>query len=87
MNRRAMTKPRLLAAILLVLASCSPQGDPEPQIQGVDLAGAQIGAGKKSVAFALTFRASDRTLTEPEVLKAMEQVQRSCAALYGAVLR
>lgn len=43
MNRRAMTKPRLLAAILLVLASCSPQGDPEPQIQGVDLAGAQIG--------------------------------------------
>ncbi len=49
--------------------------------------GAQIGAGKKSVAFALIFRASDRTLTEPEVLKAMEKVQRSCAAQFDAVIR
>ncbi|HPS80912.1 MAG TPA: phenylalanine--tRNA ligase subunit beta [Candidatus Limiplasma sp.] len=49
--------------------------------------GAQVGVGKKSVAFSLTFRASDRTLTEPEITKAMDKVQRSCAEQYGAVIR
>lgn len=49
--------------------------------------GAQLGEGKKSVAFSLLFRAADRTLTEPEIQKAMEKVQRSCAAQFGAVIR
>lgn len=49
--------------------------------------GAQVGEGKKSVAFSLLFRASDRTLTEPEIAKAMDKVQRSCAEQYGAVIR
>ena len=49
--------------------------------------GAQVGPGKKSVAFSLTFRASDRTLTEPDVQKAMEKVVRACAQLHGAVIR
>ncbi|MEA5146114.1 MAG: phenylalanine--tRNA ligase subunit beta, partial [Candidatus Limiplasma sp.] len=49
--------------------------------------GAQLGEGKKSVAFSLLFRAADRTLTEPEIQKAMEKVQRSCAAPFGAVIR
>ncbi|MDD3212687.1 MAG: phenylalanine--tRNA ligase subunit beta [Eubacteriales bacterium] len=49
--------------------------------------GAQVGEGKKSVAFSLVFRAPDHTLTEPEITKAMEKVQRSCAAQYGAVIR
>ncbi len=49
--------------------------------------GAQLGEGKKSVAFSLTFRASDRTLTEPEIAKAMDKVQRSCEMQYGAVIR
>ncbi len=49
--------------------------------------GTQIGEGKKSVAFSLTFRAPDRTLTEPEITKAMEKVQRSCGVLFGAVIR
>ena len=40
--------------------------------------GGQLGEGKKSVAFSLTFRAPDRTLTEPEIAKAMEKIQRSC---------
>jgi phenylalanyl-tRNA synthetase beta chain len=34
--------------------------------------GAQVGEGKKSLAFALRFRASDRTLTEPETAAARE---------------
>ncbi len=49
--------------------------------------GAQVGEGKKSVAFSLIFRAPDRTLTEPEIARAMEKVQRSCERLYGAVIR
>ncbi len=49
--------------------------------------GAQVGAGKKSAAFSLVFRADDRTLTDAEVAKAMEKVQRSCERLYGAVIR
>ena len=49
--------------------------------------GAQVGESKKSVAFSLVFRAEDRTLTEAEVARAMEKVQRSCERLYGAVIR
>ncbi len=40
--------------------------------------GAQVGLSKKSVAFTLTFRAPDRTLTEPEIAKAMEKVRKAC---------
>ena len=49
--------------------------------------GGQLGEGKKSVAFSLTFRAPDRTLTEPEIAKAMEKIQRSCDYQFGAVIR
>ncbi len=47
----------------------------------------QLGKSKKSVAFSLIFRAPDRTLTEPDIVKAMEKIQRSCAYQFGAVLR
>ena len=49
--------------------------------------GAQIGEGNKSVAFSLTFRASDRTLTDEEVLKAMDKVMKVCAEKHEAVIR
>lgn len=49
--------------------------------------GAQLGQGKKSVAFSLAFRAPDRTLTEAEVQKAMEKVQKMCGEKYQAVIR
>ena len=49
--------------------------------------GAQIGEGNKSIAFSLTFRAPDRTLTNEEVQKAMEKVQKVCAEKYNAVIR
>ena len=49
--------------------------------------GAQVEAGKKSVAFSLLFRANDRTLTEPEVQKAVEKVLRSSEMQFGAVIR
>ncbi|NLO86480.1 MAG: phenylalanine--tRNA ligase subunit beta [Clostridiales bacterium] len=49
--------------------------------------GIQVGANKKSVAFALTFRASDRTLTEPDVQKAMDKVKKVCSEKYEANIR
>jgi phenylalanyl-tRNA synthetase beta chain len=50
-------------------------------------AGEQIGAGKKSVAYSLRFRAPDRTLTEKEVRVAVEAAVASAARRVGAVQR
>jgi phenylalanyl-tRNA synthetase beta chain len=49
--------------------------------------GEQVGPGKKSLAYALRFRAPDRTLTEAEVRAAVDTAVASAAALVGAVQR
>ncbi|MBU2696379.1 phenylalanine--tRNA ligase subunit beta [Pimelobacter sp. 30-1] len=49
--------------------------------------GEQIGAGKKSLAFALRFRAPDRTLTEAETGAARDAAVARAAELTGAVQR
>jgi phenylalanyl-tRNA synthetase beta chain len=49
--------------------------------------GPQVGAGKKSLAFALRFRAPDRTLTETETAAARDSAVSSAAASLGAVQR
>jgi phenylalanyl-tRNA synthetase beta chain len=49
--------------------------------------GAQIGAGKKSLAFALRFRAPDRTLTESEVAEARERAVALAVERHRAVRR
>jgi len=46
-----------------------------------------LGLNRKSVAFSFVFRAPDRTLTEAEVSKAMEKIQRVAAEKYEAVIR
>jgi phenylalanyl-tRNA synthetase beta chain len=50
-------------------------------------AGDQIGAGKKSLAYALRFRAPDRTLTEAEVRAAVDAAVAGAASETGAVQR
>lgn len=52
-----------------------------------EYAGSQIPAGHKSLAFALRFRAPDRTLTEAEVTAAREAAVAAAQADHGAVLR
>jgi phenylalanyl-tRNA synthetase beta chain len=47
-------------------------------------AGEQIGSGKKSLAYALRFRAPDRTLTEAEVREAVDAAVSSAASETGA---
>jgi phenylalanyl-tRNA synthetase beta chain len=49
--------------------------------------GAQLGEGKKSAAFALSFRAPDRTLTDAEVDQSMEAILAACAGTFGAKIR
>ncbi|GAA1082418.1 phenylalanine--tRNA ligase subunit beta [Tsukamurella spumae] len=49
--------------------------------------GAQVGEGRKSMAFSLRFRAGDRTLTEDEASAARDAAVAKAAELVGAVLR
>ena len=46
--------------------------------------GEQIAPGKKSLAYALTFQAEDRSLTEDEVLQLYQRIQQHAAATLGA---
>jgi phenylalanyl-tRNA synthetase beta chain len=47
----------------------------------------KLGAGKKSLAYALTYQADDRTLTDGEVAKVREKIVRRVTQELGAVLR
>ncbi len=49
--------------------------------------GDQIGEGKKSLAYALTFQAPDRTLTDKEADKQRERIVRALEGKLGAKLR
>ena len=49
--------------------------------------GPQVGEDKKSLAFALRFRAADRTLTEAETAAARDAAVASAAGAVGAVQR
>ena len=47
----------------------------------------RLGVGKKSMAYALTFRAPDRTLTGEEVEKAVEKLKKKVTGATGAEVR
>ena len=49
--------------------------------------GEQIGPGKKSLAYALTYQAPDRTLTDEEAARVRARIVRSLAQQLGATLR
>ncbi|MEN6315808.1 MAG: phenylalanine--tRNA ligase subunit beta [Clostridiaceae bacterium] len=49
--------------------------------------GKQVPDGKKSVAYSITFRAADRTLTDDEVGKAMDSIMKALSDKLGAQLR
>ncbi|HNV03741.1 MAG TPA: phenylalanine--tRNA ligase subunit beta [Vicinamibacterales bacterium] len=62
-----------------------------PMLAGVALfdeyAGEQVGAGKRSLAFSLTYQAPDRTLTDADARKIRERVARALKDELGAALR
>ena len=49
--------------------------------------GEQVGTGKKSLAYSLTFQASDRTLTDDEVGKIRNKIIRRLENKFQATLR
>ena len=49
--------------------------------------GEKLGEGVKSVAYSLTFRAPDRTLTDQEIAHAMEKVLSAVEKNFGAEIR
>ena len=49
--------------------------------------GIKLGADKKSVAYSISFRAADRTLTEQEINKSMEKILKALKDEFGAELR
>jgi len=49
--------------------------------------GEKLGAQRKSVAFAITLRAPDRTLTDEEINAAMDKVLKALEKAFGAELR
>ena len=49
--------------------------------------GEKLGADKKSVAYALTFRASDRTLTDAEIQASMDKILKALETNFGAEIR
>jgi phenylalanyl-tRNA synthetase beta chain len=60
-------------------------GDLLRQVELFDLyQGEQIPLGKKSLAYALTFQAEDRNLTEDEVLQLYQRIQQHAATALGA---
>jgi phenylalanyl-tRNA synthetase beta chain len=49
--------------------------------------GEQVGTGKKSLAFSLTYQAEDRTLTDKDVEKVRAQIIRALEGQLGAIVR
>jgi len=49
--------------------------------------GSQVPEGRKSVAFALTFRSAERTLTDAEVDRELESIRSALAKQHGATFR
>jgi phenylalanyl-tRNA synthetase beta chain len=62
-----------------------------PMLAGARLfdeyAGEQVGAGKRSLAFSLTYQAPDRTLTDADARKVRERIAKALTEELGAVLR
>ena len=52
-----------------------------------EYAGEQVGSGKRSLAFSLTYQAPDRTLTDADARKIRERIARALTDELGAVLR
>ncbi|QSE71059.1 phenylalanine--tRNA ligase subunit beta [Rhodococcus sp. PSBB049] len=91
--------PAVLQDVAVVVAKEVPAADVEEALRagGGELLedirlfdvfeGAQVGEGRKSLAFALRFRAADRTLTEDEASAARAAAVASASAAVGAELR
>jgi len=49
--------------------------------------GGQVGAGKKSLAYILTFQSPDKTLTSEQAVKQRDRIMKQLAKSFGAEMR
>jgi phenylalanyl-tRNA synthetase beta chain len=91
--------PPLRQDLAVILASDVPAGDVVRTVReaagdlltGAEVfdvyTGAQVGEGRRSLAFALTFRAPDRTLTDEDVAPVRERIVGALRETLGGELR
>ena len=91
--------PRAAVDVALVVEATVPAAEVEaalregagPLLEDLRLfdiyTGPQVGEGRRSLAYALRFRAPDRTLTDEEVLAARDEAVATAGRRTGAVLR
>ena len=96
---RISTYPPALIDVALVVDAATPAADVEAALvsgagellESVRLfdvyTSEQLGAGRRSLAYKLTFRAPDRTLTVEEAVAARDAAVAVAAECYGAMLR
>ncbi|MFC7479184.1 hypothetical protein ACFQX7_02665 [Luedemannella flava] len=84
----ALVVPSRVPAAEVESALVSGAGDLLEAVRLFDVfTGEQVGAGNKSLAYKLTFRAPDRTLTAEEAVAARDAAVAVAAKRHGAVLR
>jgi phenylalanyl-tRNA synthetase beta chain len=101
-ERKAAELPRYPAVqrdLAVVVGDDVPAGDLQATIQGSagphlesarafdEYRGGQVGEGRKSIAFTLTFRSPERTLTDSEVEAVMAEVKRALEKKHQAGFR
>jgi phenylalanyl-tRNA synthetase beta chain len=80
----AVILPDEVAAAQVLASARSAAGEMLADVRVFDVyTGEQVGAGRRSLALALTFGASDRTLTDEDVAPARERIVASLAELGG----
>ena len=101
-ERKAAELPRYPAVqrdLAVVVADDVPAGDLQATIKGAagphleggrafdEYRGGQVGEGRKSIAFTLTFRSPERTLTDAEVEGVMAEIKRALEKQHQAGFR
>ncbi len=98
-SRPVPTYPPIKEDIAVIVEDATPSaevraviaGAGRPMLAGVTLfdvyRGEQIGPGRKSLAFGLTYQAADRTLTDAEGAKIRARIVKALQDQLGAVLR
>jgi len=84
----AFTVPEDVAAADLVTTAREAAGDELREMRPFDLyRGEQVGAGRKSLAFAVSFQSTERTLTDEDAAALRERIVAALNERFGAELR
>jgi len=84
----AFTVPEDVPAARLVAAAREAAGEELREMRPFDVyRGEQVGEGRKSIAFAVSFQSSERTLTDKDAAELRQRIVSALAERFGAELR